>query len=795
MTARLYLTVYAANDLPTEAAHVTSKSLGTVNTCTELEYKHVLHGSGALKAKISRHHPQAALLKKDRYVIVHSDAGPVGGAFLDEGTIDLSADEGKGDEWMVWTGRGAMGVTDRGAMDADSNISGGHDPIDGFWDLDEQGPLAGNENAHPIPMAKRVLNEVQLNTPNGIPVVDHSSWTYTTDSAGATVPFVTGDFGADVGESVYDLLAQMSQIGGVTWQMTHLFDLHAYLSYGTNRSGAFGVSTVRLEKGVNVAASIQRKVRGAVERTHLIVGGAERTFVTVTDPAYVAGDVVRWGFLSVPESADSAVLTEAGLAHIELRKRQTDVFVLPLHDHGSDPANGIYEPAPSGGHFWVGDTVSVHTGIGEYDANEDTAPVAAITWQLKTGDEANGDYAVIVEIGSTFHWDGAKVFAGAAPGSQHRVLLCQPHIAAAPTLVSSGGEVFSNDANREFPVTVGSQQDRALYAAILVHPATTPTMTWYPDGVLTPGTGQAMTQIATVTHASAMKMVLFRLLNPTAGAGEIGVSSVATAQGVAWWFLSGVHQVTPEADTDTATGTGTASAITSVPGANAVVLDAAGWGNNDLNPSANPTAGAGQTVDIAGFFNDSSGLHDVQFGGSHGSSTPSWTWDGSRNWCAVAVAVAGTGSASAGDGHADLVGTGSRASRCDHAHHVLRTTDPTVNDDADDGYPATTLWTNTATGNSFLLTDNTAGAAVWDAFGAGVTDHGALTGLGDDDHSQYMLDADHTEAAHTAMAGLATQAELDAHAATPHGGSLEPIGFPDGTILVTADGSPVMVEV
>lgn len=421
MTARLYLTVYARNAM-------NGASLGTVNEATELEYRHVLHGTGAGKVIINRYHSQAALLVQDRYVRVHSDAGVIGGFFLEEGLIDLSHPANRGGEFITWSGRGQMAFLENGRLDTTSDITGGEDPIDGYWRLDNQGPLAGDENGHPIPMMKRVLVEVGLNSPNGLGGLDHSSWTYDSDTDSATPPVLTGEYGLNVGESALDALAQFDQLGGVVFQMSDSFVLDAHLSYGTDRSGAFGLSTVRFEKGVNVAAAIQRRVRGNVTFSHLIVGGAENAFVSVTDPDYVSGDVVRWGFLSVPETADTAQLTAAGLAHIELRKRQTDVWMFPQHDHGDDPVNGIYEPAPlpANGHYWVGDTVSHHTGTGTYDANEQESPVAAITWKLKTGQAANGDYEVIPEVGSTFSWEAGAAFESkSTPGSQQRVKICR----------------------------------------------------------------------------------------------------------------------------------------------------------------------------------------------------------------------------------------------------------------------------------------------------------------------------------------------------------------------------------
>lgn len=41
------------------------------------------------------------------------------------------------------------------------------------------------------------------------------------------------------------------------------------------------------------------------------------------------------------------------------------------------------------------------------------------------------------------------------------------------------------------------------------------------------------------------------------------------------------------------------------------------------------------------------------------------------------------------------------------------TADPTVNDDSGDGYSVGSLWLIPSTGVAYLLTDATAGAAVW----------------------------------------------------------------------------------
>lgn len=75
-----------------------------------------------------------------------------------------------------------------------------------------------------------------------------------------------------------------------------------------------------------------------------------------------------------------------------------------------------------------------------------------------------------------------------------------------------------------------------------------------------------------------------------------------------------------------------------------------------------------------------------------------------------------------------------------HPTTTSSTSDPTVNDDESAGYAVGDVWVNTTSGEVFVLTDATTGAAVWTSTTTGgVTDHGALTGLLDDDHTQYVL--------------------------------------------------------
>jgi hypothetical protein len=131
-------------------------------------------------------------------------------------------------------------------------------------------------------------------------------------------------------------------------------------------------------------------------------------------------------------------------------------------------------------------------------------------------------------------------------------------------------------------------------------------------------------------------------------------------------------------------------------------------------------------------------------------------------------------SAPSGSSSASSSGSAGGATTKPHVHTqyalqpVVSASDPTVNDDTDDGYGVGRRWLNTTTDAEFVLLDSTAGAAVW--LLTTVTDHGALTGLADDDHPQYATAADLT--AHIGDA-------IDAHDASA-------ISFtPTGTIAAT----------
>ena len=411
MANRLYLTVHAGT-APLGA------SLGTVDEASALTYQKVRDGVGKLVVRIAKDHPQAALLQQGRFVVVHSDApNPIGAAWLREAPVDLTSEDEEGGEFIEWTGEGAIAKLADGRLlhtnyapsPPASDLRGSHN-LPGIWRWSSAG---GTDPEYYGGVLVRAIEEGQHQP--GTPLADVSvNFSRSVDTTGDPWDDVADEFTLPIGIDVLDIAKRITT-WGVVLQMSPGLELSAYNrnNFGTYRAGAFAVDTVRFEAGVNVAAALQRRLNPSALVSHLLVEGADYTFVTRTDPNYPATLPERWGYIEHTETNDVATLQRIGDENIAARHRAADVFSFPAHDHGDDPATGLYEP---GVHFDVGDSVWLTSGADEYDVDTDYG-VATITWELRD----DGDYDYIVELGSGFYWVEGS---GTSPG-----LCCGPELA------------------------------------------------------------------------------------------------------------------------------------------------------------------------------------------------------------------------------------------------------------------------------------------------------------------------------------------------------------------------------
>lgn len=184
--------------------------------------------------------------------------------------------------------------------------------------------------------------------------------------------------------------------------------------------------------------------------------------------------------------------------------------------------------------------------------------------------------------------------------------------------------------------------NRALYAFVeWPPPGTQPTVAWMRSGQA----DENFTLIADsgVQTGNPSRIWAYRLLNPTAGTGEVRASDGL----VAGFFVTGVDQSSPEIATATNYVQDQTSTITISAPAGSLVLDAAAWYHMNSTGMAAPTPGPDQNVAWAWFYDSGAGFNDGELAGSYGTSlTRTWTSVAvtpipPTDWASAAVAVRG----------------------------------------------------------------------------------------------------------------------------------------------------------
>ncbi len=277
-----------------------------------------------------------------------------------------------------------------------------HDPVDGIWRLDEATPGA---------ILARLVDEWQATARPQQPLLGMTTdFGYTTDSTSDPWDEVDGtlEFTAAIGDLGMATALRLTSYGLVL-QMGPYLELHAYNAgnFGVNRSaGSFAAGKVRLQAGVNIVDRLQRRLDDRRIDTHMLAEGEGRRFATATDDDL---GYVREGYIKT-ELTDTSALGGTAEAELAAERALSDSLALDVV-WGDDEAAGHYMPGPAGtdGHYWVGDTVRLHTGSGEFDYSEQNRTVYAIT----VTEQPNGTWRQLVELQTGYF---AKL-SGAGGGS------------------------------------------------------------------------------------------------------------------------------------------------------------------------------------------------------------------------------------------------------------------------------------------------------------------------------------------------------------------------------------------
>jgi hypothetical protein len=568
-----------------------------------------------------------------------------------------------------------------------------------------------------------------------------------------------------------------------------IFDLHE--TYGRDLAGAFAPNTVRFQNKVNIAADLNRAIRSKAAVSHLFVVGANNVTVVVEDLSVLPR---AYGVMNYPTSDDPAVLTAVGQRDLAMRKLQTDVPKFPILT-GFDPENGAYTPGPPGssGHVWVGDTVRLHTGTDAHHYNEVDFPVAAINWTLSQARK----WEVTVELGASylsrqkreFEENVHQIIKGTYPSPHsHPELGCRPMTGVPPEFIVSANNPDNSGGAGSLTVPAGLTNAALFIAVPSILGTTFPptTVSW---------NGELATLYDTEAHPTQGGIGLYYILDPSPGNAMLDTSNGNGVIGA--WLYEGVDQTTPIAAAAFVTGTSAAAAASMAAVTGCLPVAAMTVDDDDFVDDGGgtaPVAVAGLTADWASSGQAGSpGYRDMQYAGGHDDWSAGWTLNESHPWTAFVAAINGSGGV-VGDGLPELVGGGSRFAWCSHRHDVHRDAAPTSSANEATGYKVAGItWavlddldSPTEILSEWVLVDPATG--LWlERPSGGVTDHGDLTGLGDNDHPQYAMDTDLADhAADTDLHGGGGGSEAWMPLTTVVGGEPELVWDDDDSLIPTS---------
>jgi hypothetical protein len=682
-------------------------------------YKHVGHGIGEGQISIHSDHAAAteANFHKRAWVkFVRTDTGPeqeIGGFFLEEGDFTALSSQERGGRILTFGGPGGLAMLDRYVL-GHAVYAFGQDHR-GDYDVPDQWTWVQEPYGA---MLARALDEGQ-NAP-GAPLNLAFNFTRTEDSNGNAWDEL-GDYQTPIGTSVLEMYADFLRLGLVV-QVTASMLVHAYRDideFRTDRTSAtFAANKARFAAGVNIANELPKRIQPKQERTHVLIRDRTGDYQTIDED--LDGNPIDaepyYTFLRSETTADDAAIVKMGKIHLTRRRQYKDQATVR---HIIGAGTGEYAPGPEGD-YWVLDLVTLHTGSDAHDFDEAPIEVASIKYEH---DEA-GNWFAETELGAQYVFPAVERFEANVTSSIrniNQIKLCLPNTTVAATAISLVGATRATIAGSG---TISLPGGVATGDLVIVHAA------YEGSGPFIPGLPADMTPIGLGGTAGGA----------VSGIGQRGSYKIlqSSAETLGTWtdtlslictVWRGIDQADPIGDIsgdDNASGELGWDALTLERSDSTSWVVAFGKHKTDTIVGDSMSGTAAMTS-MSPTGTSDSGHHAWYSNGGVTTWGRHFVTTTNDDRLATAYEIRG-GSAQtfSGDAHADLVGTGSRATRCDHAHHVFRDTAPTVNDDENDGYPNGTSWirvnslaTPTSITATYRLLDNAAGAAVWVTEGAG----------------------------------------------------------------------------
>lgn len=372
-----------------------------------------LHDNGVGSFAIPRSSAQAtaSIIRQGNYVkvrLTEVSPNPIFGFWMDTGRFDLVSSGEEGSEMLAFGGQGSRAYLRRAIMWSSTFISGELGPTAGVWNLH-----TGSTGSRAGAIIERVLREAQAGGRPQQPIPD-LTYDFTAGRESREPPGkifqgdywadtpLTGSWKVDVGTYLDEVISGLvAAASPMVVQVGPALDMSAWNEFGVNRTtGSFVAGKVRLEKGVNIATALTREIADSRRRTHALVGGDPGYYGTaeVFDP-YSFRDPDRTGRNAVEtfvsgSGTNTSVLSELGAANLAERQRSTDSVRLGV-PYGLDSLDGIYLPRY---HYWVGDTITLHTGRSAFDYTESSQRIV----EIALGEDEGGGVLAEVTLGSPY---------------------------------------------------------------------------------------------------------------------------------------------------------------------------------------------------------------------------------------------------------------------------------------------------------------------------------------------------------------------------------------------------------
>lgn len=543
-----------------------------------------------------------------------------------------------------------------------------------------------------------------------------------------------------------------------------LLQLNAYQTFGRDLT-----EDVQFVEGINIATDLDVEGSSYKKASHALVKGNDGFYNFAENPSYVPGDLKKVVGISY-DSSNTATLDRAGerfLRRQDNGERQIDLRIVP----GFDAPAGLYMPSPEAwgnGHFWVGDVVSLTTGISpnqtelDYDdeaqdvtgikmelteaVRDDTALMAARSWEVtvqlnKERKQSGGSTDLAGSRGTTqappnvvrlcrLPTEGESSVARLYPSNTDLDITADPAIDASweeesgstqIKLLKSAPDASYSASNNQSSSDGGVAGGQDCYYARWGIELDADLAQIIEDGGATiHGQFRTRARFGTGISESSQHMISQIGVRVTTGDSTtirgtaLALHSLATTAGSTEWTAQSTrinHAFPPAAATNV---------LSAVPGAAAGDYLIIEIGSRNFT-----TVTSGGSIAAT---NDA----DTDLPVDEITTTALTSW--------IEIAVTGSG-AFEGDLPLDTVrqddesvGTATRVARCDHQHaHGLLSVDgtnyhslsdlgdyifhsdtaPTASDDEGDGYVVGSHWIDSTDDAVYVLVDSTEGAAVW----------------------------------------------------------------------------------